>query len=228
MFRLSFSRTLAGGLVVLAGLSLGCSDSTSSPTSASPMPTSTAPAFTLRSLDPQSGPTVGGDFLRLFGSGFQSGAMVLLDGHAAQVVKVTSTVIDVRTPEHAAATVAVVVTNPDGATTALAGSYTFGVFSVTASPSLVAPGGSLTMNWTMPPGRNCNGGGDWIAIYKVGDPDETGAANGHSDLWYDHVCGATSGSRTLSAPAQPGAYEFRFMLGDTSFARSNRVTVREP
>ena len=228
MSRPSRSRTFAGGLVVLAGLSLGCSDSPSSPTSASPMPASTAPAFTLRTLDPKSGPTVGGDFLRVFGSGFQTGATVTLDGVAAQVLKITGGAIDVITPGHVAATVDLVVANPNGETMRLAESYTFGVFSVSASPGVVAPGGTLTMSWQMPAGRNCNGGGDWIAIYKVGDPDETGAANGHSDLWYDHVCGATSGTRTLSAPAQPGEYEFRFMLGDISFARSNRVTVREP
>ena len=76
-----------------------------------------------------------------------------------------------------------------------------------------------------PSGRGCSGGGDWIAIYKVGDPDITGAANGHSDLWFTHVCGATSGTSTLSAPRQPGEYEFRFMFGDTAVARSSPVTV---
>jgi hypothetical protein len=59
----------------------------------------------------------------------------------------------------------------------------------------------------------------------VGDPDITGAANGHSDLWFTHVCGATSGTSTLSAPRQPGEYEFRFMFGDTAVARSSPVTV---
>jgi hypothetical protein len=223
------SRAAVASLVALAGLSLECGESPSSPTPVSSAPAPlTLPGVTLRTLDPMSGPTAGGDFLRLFGGGFQTGATVTLGGVAAQVMKVTGTIIDIRTPEHSAGTVDVIVTNPGGERAVLSDSYIFGVFTVTASPSLVAPGASLTMSWTMPPGRNCNGGGDWIAIYKVGDPDETGAANGHSDLWYDHVCGATSGTRTLSAPVQPGEYEFRFMLGDTSFARSNRVTVREP
>jgi hypothetical protein len=97
--------------------------------------------------------------------------------------------------------------------------------SLTASPSLVTTGSQLTLNWVGPSGRGCSGGGDWIAIYRVGDPDITGAANGHSDLWFTHVCGATSGTSTLSAPSQPGDYEFRFMVGDAAVARSSAVTV---
>lgn len=97
--------------------------------------------------------------------------------------------------------------------------------SLTASPSLVTSGDRLTVSWVAPSGRGCNGGGDWIAIFKVGDPDITGAANGHSDLWFVHLCGATSGVSTLSAPAQPGQYEFRYMVGATGTARSNVVTV---
>jgi hypothetical protein len=99
------------------------------------------------------------------------------------------------------------------------------VISLTPTPSVVTSGGQLTLNWVGPSGRGCSGGGDWIAIYKVGDPDITGAANGHSDLWFEHVCGATSGTSTLSAPSQPGEYEFRFMFGDTAVARSSPVTV---
>jgi hypothetical protein len=102
---------------------------------------------------------------------------------------------------------------------------TLGTFSLSASPSLVTSGGQLTMSWIAPSGQGCNGGGDWIAMFRVGDPDITGAANGHSDLWYIHLCGATSGTSTLNAPSQPGQYEFRYMSGDTSVARSNPVTV---
>jgi IPT/TIG domain len=155
--------------------------------------------LTVRAVEPSSGPTVGADVIRVFGQGFQAGATVTLDGIAAQVTNVNFATIVARTPAHAAATVDVVVVNPDGQATTLSASYTFGVFSVTASPSIAAPGDQLTVSWEAPSGRDCRGGGDWIAIYRVGDPDQTGAANGHSDLWYDHLCGATSGSRTRSA-----------------------------
>jgi hypothetical protein len=98
-------------------------------------------------------------------------------------------------------------------------------FSVSASPSRVVSGGELTMSWVAPSGQGCDGGGDWIAIYKVGDPDITGAFNGHSDLWYTHLCGATSGTSVLSAPIEPGQYEFRYMIGDIAATRSGPVTV---
>src|SRR5262249_25669636 len=152
--------------------------------------------------------------------GFQSGATVSLDGVAAEVARITYTTIEARTLAHADGPVDVVVTNPDGQAGTLKAAYTFAVFTVAGSPTLVAPGAELTVRWVAPTGRGCEGGGDWIAIYRVGDPDKTGAANGHSDLWYDHVCGAASGTWTLRAPAQPGEYEFRFMVGDFSVARS--------
>ena len=96
---------------------------------------------------------------------------------------------------------------------------------LTASPSAVTSGDRLTMTWVAPSGRGCVGGGDWVALYKVGDADSTGSANGHSDLWFLHVCGATSGTATLSAPPEAGQYEFRYLAGPTASARSNPVTV---
>ena len=221
------SRVVAASLLGLAGMSVGCADSPSSPT---PGPTpSTPPAgLTVTSITPSSGPTVGGDFIRVFGGGFESGATVLLDGVAARVTKVTETVIDAQTLAHSSGTVDVVVLNQDGKTATLTAAYAYAVFSVTGSPSFAEPGADLTVSWAAPSGRGCSGGGDWIALYRVGDPDQTGASNGHSDIWYDHVCGATSGSWTLRAPAQPGRYEFRFMVGDFSVARSDQITIREP
>jgi hypothetical protein len=97
--------------------------------------------------------------------------------------------------------------------------------SLTASPGVVTPGDQLTVKWVGPSGHGCSGGGDWIALYQIGEPDVTGASNGHSDLWFTHVCGASSGTSTLRAPGQPGDYEFRFMVGDTAIARSNPVRV---
>ena len=178
-----------------------------------------------------TGPAIGGDSIRLSGEGFQSGATVLFDGVVATVTGVTNTTIQTRTPAHAEGPMDVVVMNPDGRAETLKAAYTFvptSAFSVSGSPDLVAPSGELAVSWVAPSGRSCIGGGDWIAIYRVGDPDETGAANGHSDLWHDHVCGATSGTWKLKAPAEPGEYEFRFLIADIySVARSNRLTVRE-
>ena len=186
------------------GLAAACGETPTTPTpppsiapGVQPVPTS----LTLHSVTPGSGPSSGADFVRVYGLNIQDGAIVAFDGVDAPVTRKTSAYIEARTSAHAAGAVDVTVMNPDGETRTLARSYTFGIFSISATPTAVSPGGKVTVSWATPPGRGCQGGGDWIAIYRVGDPDETGAANGHSDLWYEHVCGAPSGSFTLNAPA---------------------------
>jgi hypothetical protein len=90
-------------------------------------------------------------------------------------------------------------------------------YTVTGSPSTVAPGGQLTVSWTAPNGRPSN---DWIALYSVGAPN-------NNFLWWRYTGGAASGSFTLTAPSQAGQYEFRYLLNDgfTDSVRSNTVTV---
>jgi Galactose oxidase-like, Early set domain/Viral BACON domain len=90
-------------------------------------------------------------------------------------------------------------------------------YTLTASPSTVTAGGSLTVSWTAPSGRPTT---DWIGLYQVGDPNT-------SYLWWTYTNGATSGSSSLSAPATAGQYEFRYLLNDgfSDAARSNAVTV---
>ena len=157
-------------------------------------------------------PTTGAaDFasqITVAGTGFLSGATLTLDGLAATVANVTSTRILATTPVHAAGTVDVVVTNPDGQRAALTGSYTFEILSISlsASPSLVTSGNQLTVSWSAPSGRSDL---DWIGLFKVGVPS-TSYQNG----WWDYADGGASGTLTLSAPAQPGEYEFRYLLDD--------------
>ena len=233
---------IALNLVGLSFMSVGCGTSPSAP-SAVPAPpgapagaSSVAPAATVTSSNPSLtvSPIVGliGEEVRILGAGFAPGVTVKFDGVAAKVVAVhpAGTTVYVITPNHALGSVDVVVTNA-GQSSTITGGYTYvpaDVFSVTASPDVVAVGGKLTTSWVAPDGRKCNAGGDWVAIYKVGDPDITGATNGHSDLWYDHLCGLPAGKLTLNAPTQPGQYEFRYMVGDTSVARSNPITVTSP
>jgi hypothetical protein len=214
-----FARAVITSLLLVGGMSLGCNKAPTRPTS----PATHVGPFAVIAISPATG--LSGDAVSISGTGFLPGATVTLDGVRAKVRAMASTVITVVTPVHAAGTVDVVVTNPDGQSGTLTGGYTFEVVSVTASPSLVTPGGQLTVSWVAPSGRSCNGGGDWIAIFKVGDPDITGAANSHSDLWFVHLCGATSGTETLSAPTEPGQYEFRYMVDAASVARSSPVTV---
>ena len=228
MRRLHIARVIVAVALGLAMASVGCGESPSSPTPPPAPPTASPPipaATSIRAVNPEAGQVSGDVVIHVLGSGFQVGASVTFDGAAVPVIEVASQSIAVRIPPHAAGVVEVAVTNPDGSTARLPRGYTYGFFSVTASTRVVTAGGELTISWLAPEGRNCNGGGDWIAIYRIGDPDDTGASNGHSDLWYDHLCGATTGSRTLSAPDQPGHYEFRYMVWGTSVARSEPVTV---
>ena len=220
----SVARDLAAVALSLAVVAAGCSDAPSSPTPALP-PTASLPPIGIVRVGPDAGPTDGGTVVHVTGNGFRAGATLMLGDAAAQVTENTPTAITAVTPAHATGRVSVVVINPDGSKGQLERGFQFGVFSVSATPSVARFGDELTVSWVAPEGRGCNGGGDWIAIYKVGDPDQTGASNGHSDLWYDHVCGATTGTRTLTAPDQPGAYEFRYLVWDTSVARSQTVMV---
>ena len=231
MWRRSLARVVALVVTSLAVVTAGCGDSPSSPTPASPSTPSAPPLASVGVLRvaPDAGPTDGGMVIRVTGFGFRAGATLMLGDVAVRVTESTPTTITGVTPAHAAGLVSVSVINPDGDQGHLQrGGYLFGVFSVTATPTVVASGDELTVGWVAPEGRDCNGGGDWIAIYNVGDPDDTGASNGHSDLWYDHLCGATTGTRRLAAPDRPGSYEFRYLVWDTSVARSATVVVRAP
>jgi hypothetical protein len=213
--------------VALVVMNAGCGGaSPTSPIEAPTTPVTPLTSLSVSSVSPDIGPINGDVEVRITGVGFLAGATALIGDVPALVTDVKPSVVVAIVPPHAAGTVDVAVTNPDGQTARRQRGYTFAVFSLTASPAIAAAGDLLTVSWVAPDGRGCNGGGDWIAIYKAGAPDITGASNGHSDLWYDHVCGATSGSRALSAPDQPGDYEFRFMVGDTSVARSGTISVR--
>jgi IPT/TIG domain-containing protein len=216
-----FARTI-GGVVAVAAMTAGCDKSPSGPTS-SPAPA--LPAVSVSAVAPDVGATDGVTIIQVSGVGFKTGATLALGGVAADVTGLTSTLITARTPIHDPGAVDVVVSNPGGESASLKGGYSFAVIALSASPSLVTAGENLTLDWVGPTGRPCNGGGDWIAIYPMGAPDITGAANGHSNLWYTHLCGASAGVSIATAPNQPGEYEFRFMIGDTSVARSNPVRV---
>jgi hypothetical protein len=50
----------------------------------------------------------------------------------------------------------------------------------------------------------------------------------YEDEWYGLTKGATSGTHTVTVPARPGQYEFRYLVdqGLLDVARSSPVTVR--
>jgi hypothetical protein len=87
---------------------------------------SSAPAPTVTSVSPNSGPATGGTAVTITGTNFVSGATVTLGGTAATNVVVTSaTQITATTAAHAAGAVTVAVTNPDTQTGSLTNGYTY-------------------------------------------------------------------------------------------------------
>jgi len=89
---------------------------------------------TMSSVSPTSGPVTGGTAVTIIGTNFVSGATVSFGGTSASGVSfVSSTQLKATTPTHAAGTVTVAVTNPDGTQTALANAFTYGASSVAVS-----------------------------------------------------------------------------------------------
>jgi hypothetical protein len=205
-----FARAGIAGLLLVAATSLGCNKSSpTGPTS----PATPAVPLAVTSISPATG--LSGDAVSISGTGFLPGATVTLDRVSANFTGVSSTLITAIAPIHAAGTVDVVVTNPGGQSATLTGGYTYEVVSLTVSPDVVTAGGQLTVSWVAPSGRSS---GDWVSLFRVGDPD---ASHG----WAEHTDDAPTGRFTLSAPTQPGQYEFRYMVGAASVARSSPVTV---
>jgi len=154
-----------------------------------------------------------GKWLRIAGAGFLPGTKVTLDGLQADVLAQASGALFALAPIHAEGSVDVVVTNPDGSSSTLPGGFTYQAVTVTVSPAVVTPGAQLTVSWVAPPGQSQD---DWIGLFKTGETVER---------WYFYTGGLTSGTRTLTAPAEPGEYEFRYLPDDLYYVAARSVTV---
>lgn len=86
--------------------------------------------------------------------------------------------------------------------------------TITASATSVSINAPLTVTWNV----GIAYGTDWIALYQSGT---------NNIVWSTSVAGRRSGSVTLSAPSQPGQYQFRYLPqdGSTAIAQSAVVTV---
>ena len=95
-----------------------------------------APAPTVSSVSPASGPTSGGTTITLTGANFVSGATVRVGGTAAtNVVFVSATQLTARTPAVPAGARDVRITNPDGQSATRTGAFTY---ASAAAPTLTA------------------------------------------------------------------------------------------
>ena len=153
-------------------------------------------------LDPAAGSTGGGTDVTITGTGFRTGTTVTFGGERTTAYVHNSTTIYTTTPVHAAATVDVIVTKPDGESVTLTGGFRY------AAP------------------QSFNFNGAWIG-YALAHPfRETGWAVLHSDMdmqftIQDNVLtGFTCGGATIALRTPPPAVS----NGEFSFA-GERVTL---
>jgi hypothetical protein len=102
--------------------------------------------------------------------------------------------------------------------------------SLTASPSSVSAGGTVTVSWS---GVTNPTNTDWIGVYVPGAANTTNGGSGQ-DWIYDDSCTQAAGTSALSSgscsftmPTTSGTYELRLLSnnGYTSIATSNQITV---
>jgi hypothetical protein len=150
----------------------------------------------VRNISPTEGSSSGGTLVTITGSGFVSGATVMIGGTAATgVTFISSQVLTATTPAHAIGTVDVTVTNPSLAQATLSGAYIFvAPVVVTAPVNVVATAVSTTqINVTWDPvagadhyevDRRATGGSFTLAASPVGNAfNDTGRSAGASYLY---------------------------------------------
>ena len=206
------TRTLATVLLA-SSLALGCGPKPAGPTA----PASTFVA--VWAISPDSGSTVNATSVTITGRGFQPGATVTLGAAATNVAVLSTTTITATVAPHAAATVDVIVINPGGGSGKLPAAFAYtveGPYIITATPDRVTAGDRITVTWTAPIG----GTRDWIGLFRPGDSNEDYG-------WYEYTNGALSGTLSITAPNDPGRYEFRYLPNDgwVDTARSSTVTI---
>jgi IPT/TIG domain len=162
------ARTVGVGLLALVGMTFGCDGR--SPSAPTP-PIPSAP-LTVTLISPNTGSTLGSGPVTIRGTGFQSGATITLDGAATNVTVVNDTIVTATASPHAAGTVDVVVTNPGGETSRLAGGYTYVTvpqLSVTAvSPNVGSTGGGTLVKISgtgFQPGATVSVDGTTVRVY---------------------------------------------------------------
>jgi hypothetical protein len=91
-------------------------------------------------------------------------------------------------------------------------------YTLNADPLSVQPGQNITVTWTTPSTNSR----DWIAWSKIGDSNYS-----FDPSRWRYTFGAPTGSMTITAPATPGSYEFRYLVNDgyNSAVHSQTVTV---
>jgi hypothetical protein len=183
-----------------------------------------APSVAITSVSPNSGTADGGTSVTISGTGFQSGATVSIGGTNATVSSNTSTALTVSTPAHAAGTVDVVVTNPDGTGATASAAYSYVAapsFTITASnkSKTVKRPNNATFSFTVKPNNGFSG---TVTFSVTGVP-----TNGNASFSPTSV--TTSGSTTLTISntksVQAGTYKLNVVGTSSAYGGLSASTI---
>lgn len=117
------ARVVALGSLLIAAFHVACG--------AQP-PTTASAALTISVITPTRGSTTGSTSVSILGNGFVSGMSVRIDDAVTPATVVSSQVIRVTMPAHAAGTVDISVATPGGASATLRQGYSYEIFGLTS------------------------------------------------------------------------------------------------
>lgn len=148
------NRAIVAAIAAAAGLTLGCGGDDKQIIAPPP-----AAALRVSSVVPSSGSATGSTSIQIVGAGFVSGATLTLDGRGIVVNFVSSAQLRAVAPPHDPGPIDIVVTNPNGESSRLAGGFTYVEraikLSLTGDTSFETPGerSQLTATATFADGR---------------------------------------------------------------------------
>jgi IPT/TIG domain-containing protein len=134
----------------LASLPSACSSSDDAPPRSTPtsptLPTPPSPSnhFVTEGILPVAGKPAEHTAVRIWGDGFQSGAVVTFDGSATPATVESGHVILTTAPPHPAGAIDIVVINPDGRTSRLEKPFTYVENFLASGDISIGPGDSVT------------------------------------------------------------------------------------
>lgn len=166
-----------------------------------------------------------GETVRILGAGFSAGATVIMGGVDARVLSSDNSTIHVIVPDHDGGSVDVVVTKPGGRSVTLTGGFRFTTVTISVSAYEVTAGSELTVSWIVPDQGeppSVRGVDDSITLRNI----DTGKVVWSEDLLQGPTPGESSGVRTLTAPTDPGQYEFQYRNFNETRNPNSRIMGR--
>ncbi len=163
--------------------------------------------FQVSAIEPGSGLPV--PFITVRGAGFRLGARVVVGGETARIRSVDSRRITLDGPFLTAGTYDVEVITAEGRSIVKPAAFEYVPVTIRLDDAVVSPGSIIRASWLAPADRfaflDFGGPGDLLVLARAGDPDS---------LWlWDHEPFIETGTVNVAAPALPGDYEFRYLIG---------------